>query len=236
MVYKEKILLIHRNSLLQERIGNYLRENGFSVIMANNVENTLSLVRSMKPDLILWGETLTAHSKEVLQKIKESRVGSTLPVIALVSDVELFDRIEFSRLGINDVLDSAPNLAEIKVKIRFHLAIRKKFRDYEKEVVRLQNISELHFNLISVQDVNRLCDLANDHINDAYQPNVLVTLVYNRKINDYDYKALVISDPQSSVSREAVFDLPVWKNYFFSRRQLPSDRVTDKYILDFFKK
>lgn len=236
MIYKEKILLVHRNSLLQERIGNYLRESGFSVIMANNVDNTFSLVRSMKPDLILWGETLTAHSKEILRKIKNSRVGTTLPVIALISDIELFDRIEVSKLGINDVLDSAPSLPEIKVKIRFHLAIRERFRYYENEVTRLQNISELHYNLINVQDVNRLCELVNDHVYDAYNPDNLITLVYNTKTNEYDYKSLLSTDPQSNSSRDTIFDFPVWKSYFFSKQQLPADRITDKYILDFFRK
>lgn len=236
MIYKEKILLIHKNSLLQERIGNYLRENQFSVIMANNADNTFNLVRSMKPDLILWGETLTAHSKEILRKIKNSRIGSTLPVIALVSDIELFDRIEVSKLGINDVLDSAPSLPEVKVKIRFHLAIRKRFRYYEDEVRRLQNISELHYNLINVQDVNRLCELVNDHIYDAYNPDMLITMVYNSKSKEYDYKSLISSDPNTNSSREALLDLPVWKNYYFSGQLLPAERITDKYILDVFKK
>jgi len=64
MIYKDKILLLHRNSIVQERISGYLRDNGFGVIMASSVDNTINLVRSMKPDVILWGETLTAHSKK----------------------------------------------------------------------------------------------------------------------------------------------------------------------------
>jgi len=236
MIFKEKILLLHRNSLIQERISNYLRENGFSVIMANNVENTYNLVRSMKPDLILWGETLTAHSKEVLRKIKGSRSGTLIPVIALISDIELFDRIEVEKIGINDVLDAAPNFPDLKVKIRLHLANRKRLKKYENDIKRLQNISELQYNLINVQDVNRLCELVNDYIFDAYNPDSLITLVFNNRTNEFDYKGFITAEPPTSVSRESVFDLPLWRNYFFSSQKLEAERVVDKYLLDFFRK
>ncbi len=235
MIYKDKILLVHRNSILQERISSYLRDNGFSVIMANSVDNTINLIRSMKPDVILWGETLTAHSKDILKKIRESRIGSTIPVIALISDIELFDRIEVEKIGINDVLDPSPNLADLKVKIRFQLGIRKKLKHYENEVKRLQNISGLQYNIIDVQDVNRLCELVNDYIFDAYNPSSLITMAFNTQTDELIYSALLTNDPAKSPSRDSIFDLPLWKNYFFSKGQQEPGHIVDKYILDFFK-
>ena len=116
MIYKEKILILHRNSLIQEKMASYLRENDFSVIMASNIENAYHLTKSMKPDLILWGESISANAKQILLKIKATRVGSIIPVIALMPDMELFDRIEVEKYGINDVTDTLPNFAELKLK------------------------------------------------------------------------------------------------------------------------
>jgi len=235
MIYKDKILLLHRNSIVQERISGYLRDNGFGVIMASSVDNTINLVRSMKPDVILWGETLTAHSKEVLKKICESRMGSTIPVIALVSDIELFDRIEVEKIGINDVLDSSPSLPDLKVKIRFQLGVRNKLKQYEKDVRRLQNISGLQYNIINVQNVNRLCELVNDYIFDAYSPSSLITLAFNPRADELTYSGLLTSDAAKSLSKDSIFDLPLWKDYFFTKNQLEAGYIADKYILDFFR-
>jgi len=150
MIYKEKILLLHRNALIQEKIASYLRENDFAVILANNVDNAFSLAQSMKPDLILWGESLTSYSKQVLQKIKTTKVGSTIPVIAMMPDIELFERIEVEKYGINDITDTLPNFADLKLKIRFHLANRKRMKIYEDEIERLQDISALQYNIIRI--------------------------------------------------------------------------------------
>ncbi len=234
MLYKEKILLLHRNSLLQERIASYLRENGYAVIMANNVDNTFSLLESMKPDLILWGETLTAHSKEVLRKIKKSRRGRVIPIIALIPDMELFDRIEIEKSGISDILDSAPNFTELKVKIRFHLINRKKIKLYQTEILHLSDMSKLQYNLIRVHDVNRLCELVNDFIFNAYKPDTLITVVFNKKTGGFDYSGIFTSEPPLSDTHATLFDLPIWKKYFLANPKLEAEQIIDNYILEFF--
>lgn len=234
MINKQKILIIHRNSLIQERISSYLRENDFSVIMANNVESTYSLSRSMKPDIILWGESLTARSKDIIRKIKSSSFGSTIPVIAMIPDVELFDRIEIEKNGINDIVDTLPNFTDLKLKIRSHLYNRKKLKQYNEEIYRLQNISELQYNMIRVQDINRLCELIDDHVFNIYRPDVLLTLIPDEQNKEYDYKSFVTNDPKLSEVESSVFEMPLWSKYFFSNSNLDTERISDNYVLKFF--
>jgi len=234
MLYKEKILLLHRNSLLQERLATYLREQGFAVIMANNVDTTLSLVESMKPDLVLWGGTLTAHSKSILQGINKGNNGTGLPVIALIPDMELFDRIEIEKSGVNDIMDAVPNFSELKVKIRFHLLNRKKIKHYEDEVQHFTDLSELQYNLIRVQDVNRLCELVNDFIFNAYKPESLITVVFNKKTGNFDYKGITTAEPPINDARESIFDLPIWKKYLFAKAHPEAEQIVDNYLIEFF--
>lgn len=235
MIYKKKVLILHRNSLIQERLSAYLRENNFAVIVANNVESTLSLTQSMKPDIILWGESLTAHAKEIIHKLKTSRFAANIPVIAMVPDLELFDRIEVEKIGISDLIDSLPNFTDLKVKIRLHLANRRKQQAYEKEIHQLQNITELQYNLIRLQDVNRLCELVNDHLFSTYEPDVLITLVYNRKTREYDYKSYLCQDKHHINLRETIYSMPIWQKYYFARNDLNAERLSDEYILNYLR-
>lgn len=234
MLYKEKILILHRNSLIQERIAAYLREHSFAVILANSADSAFNLTKSMKPDIILWGESLTAQAKEIIRKIKNTRSGSTIPVIAMIPDVELFDRIEIEKIGINDIIETQPNFTDLKLKIRFHLNNRKQLKKDQDEIQRLQDISELQYNLIRVQDVNRLCELVNDYIQNALQPDVLITLVYNKKTNEYDFKSIISANGLNSESRTNLFGMPIWQKYFLSNPHLEAERIVDAYFLEFF--
>ena len=234
MIYKEKILILHRNSLIQEKIASYLRENDFAVILAGNVENAYSLAKSMKPDLILWGETLSTSSKQILIKIKTTRIGSLIPVIALLPDMELFDRIEVEKYGINDVTDTLPNFAELKLKIRFLLANRNKMKMYEEEVERLQNISALQYNLIRTQEIGRVCELVGDYIFQTYQPETFVLLVFNSNTNEFEYRDTLFANQDLKNQKEAILDLSIWKNYFLSRAEIEASRIADDSILTAF--
>lgn len=234
MIYKDKILILHRNLLIQEKIASYLRENDFAVILANNIDNAFNLAQSMKPDLILWGESLTSYAKQILEKIKSTKVGSTIPVIAMMPDVELFERIEVEKYGINDITDTLPNFADLKLKIRFHLANRRRMKMYEDEIERLQDISALQYNIIRVQDINRLCELVDDYLINTYYPDSVITMVYNKRSREFEFQNILFSNSTKGESKRSVFELPVWKSYFLSHEELEAKRIADEYILNLF--
>jgi len=234
MIFKDKILILHRNALIQEKIASYLRENDFAVILANNIDNAFNLAQSMKPDLILWGETLTAYAKQILQKIKSTKVGSTIPVIAMMPDMELFERIEVEKYGINDITDTLPNFADLKLKIRFHLANRRRLKAYEEEIERLQDISALQYNMIRTQDINRLGELVDEYIVNTYQPDSVITIVFNKKSKEYEFQNVLFSDGTKGENRKSIFELPLWKNYFIAETEIETKRITDDYVLNLF--
>lgn len=234
MIFKEKVLVLHRNKLVKEKIFNYLHENDFAVIMANNVEITYSLAKSMTPDIILWGETLTAGSKEMLRKIKSSRFGSNIPVIAMIPNVELFDRIDMERNGINDIIDATPNFTDLKLKIRFHLSNRRRMSKYEHKIHRLQEISELQYNIIRLTDTDRLCELVIDYISDTFHTEVLLAFVFNQMTKEYDYNSFINRDETQPDISEGVFDINIWRKYFYSNPKLDTGQLIDPFLLNFF--
>ncbi|HGY56981.1 MAG TPA: PAS domain-containing protein [Caldithrix abyssi] len=234
MIYKEKVLLLHRNALIQEKIFNYLHENDYAVIMANNAENTFSLAKSMKPDIILWGDALTTHSKQVIRKIKSSPFGQNIPIIALIPDVELFERYEIEKDGISDVLDTMPKLPDLKLKIRSHLANRRRILQYEDKLRRLRALNELEFQLIQTREVIRACDLVDDYILNTYGVQALLTLVFNNKTKEYDYKSFLTPDTKIQQKLSTIFELKIWQKYFFANPKLETGRIVDHYILELF--
>ena len=67
MLYKEKILIIHKSKVNREKIAVYLRELQYAVIIAENAEETYNLAKSPHPDLILWGTPITIDGQRVLK-------------------------------------------------------------------------------------------------------------------------------------------------------------------------
>lgn len=234
MIYKDKVLILHQNSIFQDRIAEYLRETGYAVIQANNLESAFTLSKSLRPDIIVWGETLTAASKKTIKSIKDSHFGSEMPIIVISKDLELYDRIELEKNGINDILGDKAGFTELKLKIRYHLRNARRIRMYDEEIRKLQNISELQYNLSMVHDTERMCELINDFVMTDYKPEFLITLLLNHTTQDLEYKQLALKNGNYSENHKSLFDHPVWKRYFFSNTYLKTEQVVEKQVVDFF--
>ncbi|KAA3617158.1 MAG: PAS domain S-box protein [Calditrichaeota bacterium] len=233
MLYKQKILLIHKNKILKKKIAEYLREIDFAVMIAENIEDAFSLAKSIEPDIILWGAALTADAKKILRKIKRSKFCRNAPVIAMIGDIELYDRIELEKNGISDVINADPVLTDLRLKIRLHLEYRKKQEKYEKEISRLQNISEIQYNISIVNDLNRLCELFDDFLYNDYPFDFILQLIYNPKSGDYDYNNFITKDPENNENASDIFEGPVWKEVYFSKKYEGPERISNKKVLDF---
>ncbi len=232
-MYKQKVLLIHRNSLLQERIANYLRENDFTVIVANNIDNMYDLSLSMNPDIILWGAALTAKAKKILQKMTTASNTGQLPVIAMMPDMELFDRVEIEKHGITDIVDTLPKLPELKLKIRMHLANYRRLQRYEREAHRLQEISELQFNFLRIKDSARMGEILSEYIRMLYEPVFSIVLIANPDSREYEYKKLATPEGVSNQTENDLFELPLWREYYLNNGNIEAERITDSYVLKF---
>ncbi len=232
---RKKILLIHRNNVIQERLARYLRETGFSVIVAPNIQDVYSLTRTMKPDLILWGTSLTAPSKEVIRKIKSSKEGTFIPIIVMIPDVELFERLEIKKLGIDDTVDLTPNFSELKIKIMILLEQRERLINYERKMWDLQRIVELQHNILRLHDVMHLGEVVNDFIYSVLDPDYLIHFIYDVKKKEYEFSSVLSKTRMRNKIKDEILDLPFWQQYFLSHPKLDPDVLSDSYVLEFLK-
>ena len=235
MLYKQKILLIHKNIIIKQKIEEYLREVDFAVMIAENIEDAFNLAKSIEPDIILWGAALTSDAKNILRKIRRSKACRNTPVIAMIDDIELYDRIELEKNGISDIINTDPVFTELRLKIRLHLDYRKKQENYEKEINRLQNISEIQYNIAIVTDLNRLGELFDDFLCNDYPFDFILQLIYNHKTNDYDYNNFITKNPESNKNADEIFKEPIWKEVYFSNKFESAERISDKRVLKFLE-
>jgi len=234
MIYKDKVLIVHQKPIFQNRVSDYLRETGYAVIQANNLESAFTLTKSLKPDVIIWGETLTAASKKAIKGIKDSYYGNMIPIIVISKDMELYDRIELEKNGISDILSDNAGFTELKLKIRYHLQNTRRIKEYDQVIQRLQHISELQYNLTLLQDTERLCELINDFMISDYKPEFVITLVQNSSSHEFEHKQLALQNGQYSEKHKTLFEHPIWKRYFFSNNYLKTEQIAEKRVMEFF--
>lgn len=82
----KKILFVEDESALQEAVGEYLRQKGFSVLKAMDGETGLRLAKSEQPDLVLLDLVLPKKEGfEVLKEIKADEETKDIPIIVLTN-------------------------------------------------------------------------------------------------------------------------------------------------------
>jgi len=235
MLYKEKILLIHKSQKIKETIITYLRELDYAVIVANSVEDAYNLSKTTEPDIIVWGSSLTSDSKKVLRRIKRSSFAKNVPILAMIDDIELYERIELEKNGIHDVITLDPNLTELRLRIKLHLEHKAKNIDQEKEIKRLQNISEVLYNFSIVTDINDISDLLNDFLGEDYSFDFILHLIYNPSTGDYDYKKFITENVAVRKNANHIYEQPTWKDLYFSNPNLKIEKISNSKVLSIFK-
>jgi signal transduction histidine kinase/transcriptional regulator with GAF, ATPase, and Fis domain len=231
MLFKQKILFIHKNKKIRNTITTYLRELDYAIILAESPEDMYNMAKSTLPDLILWGSVLTADAKKILRRIKKSTFAKNTPVIAMIGDIELYERIELENNGIHDVISLDPNLAELRLRIKLHLDFRGKSSEQEKQIKRLKSINEINYNISISLDVNTICELFNDFLVQDYNFDFIYQLQHNEKSGDFEYKNLVVIDPDLKQNISALINQPVWKEKYFSGHNIKVEKIADTKII-----
>ncbi len=234
MAEQKKILIIHRNNIIQERIARYLKEVGYSVIVPPNIQDVYSLTKSMNPDLILWGAALTASAKSIIKKIRSLKSGRLISIIVMIPDVELFERLEIKKLGIDDTIDLTPNFSELKIKIQIHLELRERILNYERKMWDLQKIVELQYAILKTNDMYQLGEAVDNFIQLVVEPDFLIHFVYDNKRKDFEFSAVLSKNSLSAHLKNEILNITFWQPYFMSHPNLEAGPVYDSYILEFF--
>ena len=115
----KKILVVEDNYANMYIFSRILRKGGHEVIPATSGEEGVEMAIKEKPDLILMDIQLTdMDGLEATKKIKESKEGKDLPIVALTSYAMVGDREKALAAGCTGYIEKPINpdtfLAEIE--------------------------------------------------------------------------------------------------------------------------
>ena len=141
---KEKILVVDDEKNICDLLRMYLEKEGYSVVMAHNGVDAVSMFNSENPDLVLLDIMLP--QLDGWQVCREIRKTSEKPIIMLTAKDEVFDKVLGLELGADDYVtkpfDTKEIVARIKAVLRRTSAVKEadiKEVKYDKLSVNLTN-------------------------------------------------------------------------------------------------
>jgi len=118
----KKILVVEDNETNMYIFRRILRKGGHEVIPATSGEEGVEMAIKEKPDLILMDIQLTdMDGLEATKKIKESKEGKDIPIVALTSYVMVGDREKALAAGCTGYIEKPINPDTFLAKIEKYL-------------------------------------------------------------------------------------------------------------------
>jgi len=71
----EKILVYGKNAIRIEKLAERLRNSGFSVMVASQLDTAMHLAQNLKVEVLLWNDVLTLQNKRAIRDIADSPEG-----------------------------------------------------------------------------------------------------------------------------------------------------------------
>lgn len=232
----EKILIYHSNVHQLQNLEKYLKNSGFSTILASETDTAYQLAIGLKPNIIIWGEPLTSKNKLIIQNIKNYSNGKETSVIAISKDIELFDRVSAEKYGVDDFYLEENKFDELKSKIQFHLKYRNHIKSIRKEKDLYKNISDIMIQILLSQDIAEICDTVFVFMQKHYNPIFILSNVYNSKVKEFDYFKLETYNENLNSSIENIKNDKFWLNHYYSNGNFTNEHVTDSKLLIQLKK
>ena len=151
---KEKILVVDDDKNICDLLRMYLEKEGYTVVLAHNGVDAVSVFGSESPDLVLLDIMLP--QLDGWQVCREIRKTSETPIIMVTAKDETFDKVLGLELGADDYVtkpfDTKEIVARIKAVMRRTSAVKdgdtKEVR-YDKLVINLSNY-EMKVNGVAV--------------------------------------------------------------------------------------
>ena len=110
------ILIVDDKVSMQRMIADYLGENGFRTVAANNGREALFVARHEKPDLVLLD--IMMPEMDGFEFMRFFRKERSTPVIMLTAKVEETDKVVGLELGADDYVTKPFGMAELVARIR----------------------------------------------------------------------------------------------------------------------
>jgi CheY-like chemotaxis protein len=113
-----KILLVEDNEMNRDMLSRRLQRRGYSVVIAQDGEQGLSLAKSEVPDLILMDISLPVMDGwQVTRLLKSNANTRHIPVIALTAHAMVSDRQKAFETGCDDYDTKPVEISRLSEKI-----------------------------------------------------------------------------------------------------------------------
>lgn len=232
----EKILIFHTNARYLHSLEKYLKNSGFSTMLANNADTAYQLAIGFKPTVIIWGESLTSRNKSIIKNIKNYNNGRETSIIAISKDVEPFERINAQQIGVDDFFLEENKYDELKSKILFHLKHRDQISALNQNLSLYKNLSEIMSSMLLNQDISEICDLVFEFIQKQFDTNFIIANVYNSKIRDFEYFKLETQNDKLNIKIDRIREYEFWSEFFYSNEDCNDGLISSPQIINQLKK
>ncbi len=147
---KNTILIVDDDPVNLAVLNDYLCNNDFKVLAAEDGENAIKQADYLKPDLILLDLMLPdIDGFDVIKRLKANRRTRDIPVIFQTVAAETAHKVKGFELGAVDYITKPINLEELLVRIDTHITIRnlqrnlvEKNRQLHQEIARHKRTGE----------------------------------------------------------------------------------------------
>ncbi len=120
-----RVLIADDNDQNRELLEAWLADEDYEVLMATDGQDTLRVVESGQPDLILLDIMMPRMSGyEVCEKLKSDPETSDIPVLMVTALNEMGDIEKAVQAGCDDFLTKPVNQLELKTRVRSLLKVR----------------------------------------------------------------------------------------------------------------
>ena len=147
------ILVVDDKANIRTLVREYLTEQGYRVIIADNGQNALYTARQEKPDLILLD--IMMPEMDGFEFIRRFRKESEAPIILLTARLEESDKVVGLELGADDYITKPFGMRELAARIKTVLRRTEKTGQASK-VLRVADIildQEDHFVTVANREV-----------------------------------------------------------------------------------
>ena len=147
------ILVVDDKANIRTLVREYLTEQGYRVIIADNGQNALYTARQEKPDLILLD--IMMPEMDGFEFIRRFRKESEAPIILLTARLEESDKVVGLELGADDYITKPFGMRELAARIKTVLRRTEKTGQANK-VLRVADIvldQEDHFVTVANREV-----------------------------------------------------------------------------------
>jgi diguanylate cyclase (GGDEF)-like protein/PAS domain S-box-containing protein len=160
---------------------NYLEDNNFNVLVAQDGKEGLERAQLVKPDLILLDAMMPGlDGFQTCRRLKSIESTRDIPVIFMTALTDTSDKVKAFEAGAVDYVNKPFQVEEVLARIRTHLTLRAMQEQLIAQNAKLQ-VSELYYRRLfeSAKDGIILLDLESGRISDV-NDSVLNMLGYSR--------------------------------------------------------